>query len=340
MSSVITGQAHGKLLLFGEHAAVYGHAAVGIGLPFPLRVDLALPAGGALGADNSSAGAPRAPDLKLPGMTKEDADRLLAALRLAAEAEPAVTSVSGAIEISSQIPQGAGIGSSAALCAALSRLLLRAATGGEPPERVRRLAHAMEHAYHGTPSGIDTALALFDGLALLRADGARLPTLSPLTGGRFALAAGCLPRSGDTGTLVGALRRRIASGDPTALDAVNQLGAIAEESAALFRTAAEPVAPALARLADRAHRLLAGLGLSSSGLERAIDAGLRRGGLGGKLSGAGGGGAFFVVFNTPDAAVAALPAIAESSVPDSSNPVARFFALEWDGVSVRLLDAG
>ena len=34
------GKAHGKLLLFGEHSAVYGHPAVGVSLPEQTTVRL------------------------------------------------------------------------------------------------------------------------------------------------------------------------------------------------------------------------------------------------------------------------------------------------------------
>lgn len=335
MRTVLSASAHGKLLLFGEHAAVYGHPAVGLGLPFVLHANIVLhrdPAGRA-GPDTS-----QATGLVLAGMSDEDADRLRAALRLAAEVEPSLSRVAGSLSVSSEIPRGAGLGSSAALCAAISRALLAPGKKSARPEkRVHLLAHAMEHAYHGTPSGIDTGLALFDGLALLRAGTGSLPEPTALEGGRFALAAGCLPRAGNTGTLVGALRRRVAARDAAALDAVDRLGAIAEESAELFCAGAGPVAGPLARLAGSAQKLLAGIGLSSDALEKAIDAGVRSGGLGGKLSGAGGGGAFFVVFDSPEAATAALPTIAENCNSDSAGQGVPLFALEWDGTAVKLL---
>lgn len=65
----------------------------------------------------------------------------------------------------------------------------------------------------------------------------------------------------------------------------------------------------LGRMADAAHEELRALGLSSEELEAALNAGRRQGALGGKLSGAGGGGAFYLVFESESEANGALEAL-------------------------------
>ena len=58
----------------------------------------------------------------------------------------------------------------------------------------------------------------------------------------------------------------------------------------------------LGRLAGEAQELLAALGVSTPALDRILEAGRAAGALGGKLSGAGGGGAFFLVCSDEDTA--------------------------------------
>lgn len=57
------------------------------------------------------------------------------------------------IELQSQIPIGAGLGSSAALCVALSKFVL--AQAGKTEDLLVPLATHLEHFYHGKSSGMD-----------------------------------------------------------------------------------------------------------------------------------------------------------------------------------------
>ncbi len=124
-----------------------------------------------------------------------------------------------------------------------------------------------------------------------------------------------------------------------------ELGEIAESAASQFqrrpgaqrRDRSTAPASALAAFTARAQELLAGLGLSTPSLDRAIAAGLRHGGVSGKMSGAGGGGAFFVLFESAIAAVAALPVMRETFRDDPAEERPALYPLQWDGRSVRLL---
>ncbi|MFW6312973.1 MAG: hypothetical protein ACOC2N_03730, partial [Spirochaetota bacterium] len=73
-----------------------------------------------------------------------------------------------------------------------------------------------------------------------------------------------------------------------------------------------PDAVVLGRLADEAHTILASLGLSTDELDRALDSLRNAGATGAKLSGAGGGGAFFGVFVKRAEATAALESIGDA----------------------------
>ncbi|MFW5729561.1 MAG: hypothetical protein ACOCYG_07845, partial [Spirochaetota bacterium] len=79
---------------------------------------------------------------------------------------------------------------------------------------------------------------------------------------------------------------------------------IAHQAAALIRSpdAAERL-PELGSLAGRAHRLLGDLALSTPITEHCLRTATENGAVGGKISGAGGGGAFFALFEDPTAAL-------------------------------------
>jgi len=85
----------------------------------------------------------------------------------------------------------------------------------------------------------------------------------------------------------------MASGKQDVRDNLRMLGTIAAE--AKNHLCAGARADSIGKLADSAMEGLRALGLSDPWLEALLSEGKRSGALGGKLSGAGGGGAFFLV---------------------------------------------
>lgn len=275
--------ARAKLLLFGEHAAVYGHPAVGLALPWTLTVDHAP---GRLWT-TPGLGALAGPVLAL-------VERLEALARDEGLAPP----VRGQLRFQTTIPLSAGFGSSGSLCAALVTTFWPQLPLGTRD----RLAWRAEGLFHGTPSGIDTALALRDGWWALD------PSTKPVTARALPdpglyLVTGAVVREGHTKGLVAGLAERRQT-DPRVGALVDDLGAI---SARAIEALDGRRAEALPGLIGRARHALAALGLESNDLTQVLDSGSRQpGSLGGKLSGAGGGGAFFVAFSDPWSAKAAL----------------------------------
>jgi mevalonate kinase len=281
------GRASGKLILFGEHAAVYGHPAVGVSLQELTTVRLWAAGTG---------------DWDLSAIASEDQEtvrRILARLEaLLPELSPQARCK---VAVVSDVPRGVGFGSSAALCAALARAAL--AHAGElshsrapgNPFREWELAHDAEKMFHGTPSGIDTGLAILDGLFAFLPQPPALPEYRRLAGPPLHLVVAAVPRAEACGALVAMLGERMRAGHQETLDAIQALGGIA---GAALKALAGPTAGGaqeIAHLADQAMERLRALQLSSPWLDRLLDAGKRAGALGGKLSGAGGGGAFFLV---------------------------------------------
>ena len=286
-----TGHATGKLLLFGEHAAVYGHPALGISLPWRLELKIShLSATRRADSCRGIRGHPPLPEQ-------------LAAM-LGTPPRPAL------VEIRSQIPSGLGFGSSAALCVAAERAL----AGAMQPladAAAWRGAHEREQVFHGTPSGADTGLAAISGIGYLTWEGGRgRPRYEPVPAAELHLVVAAVPRRGDTRAHVAKVAQRMRAGDTATRDALRRLGQCSTEARALLLEPG-PSANDLGAVADRAQRMLAEIGLGDPAQERLLHAGRTTGASGGKLSGAGGGGACFLVCRDARTAARVLAAIGE-----------------------------
>ncbi|MGA2761770.1 MAG: hypothetical protein ABSG17_00255 [Spirochaetia bacterium] len=284
------GTGFGKLILFGEHAAVFGHAAIGVRLPERTAVTIQ-------GSETE------AWDLRLVAEPDQPVVR-----KLLGKLETLLPELAhrgrGEITIQSNVPRAVGLGSSAAVCSAMAEAALRCVTDadaspGSPSPATTpgltatwELAHELERIFHGTPSGIDTGLSLLDGLSAFSPRPPALPAWEPLSSAELWLCFGALPRAGGSAELIRGIGDRMRAGEPAVRDALSRLGAIASE--ARQSLASGCAASVIGRLADGAMDVLRGLGLSSPSLDWILEEGMRWGALGGKLSGAGGGGAFFL----------------------------------------------
>ena len=289
-----TGHATGKLLLFGEHAAVYGHPALGISLPW--RLELKISAVAETGRADSRHGSATPPPLP---------EQLRAIL-----GTPGMHAV---VEIRSQIPSALGFGSSAALCVAAERALAGAVAPHRSAAAAWRGAHERERVFHGTPSGADTGLAALAGAGYLTwASSGALPRYHPLPAAELHLVVAAVPRSGNTRAHIAAVAQRMRAGDTATRDTLRRLGRCSTEARALLLEPG-PSANDLGVVADRAQWMLAELGLGDRTQERLLHAGRAAGASGGKLSGAGGGGACFLVCRDARIAARVLAAIGEQA---------------------------
>ncbi len=306
MTNTVRTSAHAKLLLFGEHAAVWGYPALGLSLTATLTLEYEefIP-------DNEVSPTSRAWEF-WPQEQSDPLPDLIEIFQKLRTNRGLAPLPPGRLSLASDIPSGGGWGSSAALASAFARLFLPNAPL-EGPESLDEAAREGEKLFHGRPSGIDTALALRQGWWYLERDGDRL-NAKALPDRNPPLVAGALPRLTTTKDLVNGIaeqRQRDPSGTAQRLAT---LGELAKQAHVLVRSA--HFAPAaLGALMQTAQALLAELGVSHPALHSVFEAARHRGSLGEKLSGAGGGGAFVMVFPNHDSALAACTALQEAFSP-------------------------
>lgn len=84
------------------------------------------------------------------------------------------------VEVVSEFPHGAGLGSSAAFSVALTAALIKAVTGDTPDKQtISDWAFRCEHIFHGKPSGIDNSICSYGG-AILFQNGQIVETLTEM----------------------------------------------------------------------------------------------------------------------------------------------------------------
>lgn len=267
----------GKIILLGEHAVVYGFPALAAALDRGVRVHaVPTPAGGSLRLEIQPWG------VKLTADEDHAFARGLCAIADAVElGRPPLTLVGDA-----QIPPGAGLGASAAFAVATARALLTYMKKPTDAASVARAASASEDVLHGKASGVDVAVAISGGVGVFRkSSGLRPIQIKPL---RVLVGPSGSPRS--TAAMVDRVSQATSSNVDDAR--LRELGSLTDTgTTSLLRGDYA----ALGADMNRAHELLAGLGVSTPLLDGLCEQARKLGAHGAKLTGAGGGGAVIAI---------------------------------------------
>jgi mevalonate kinase len=291
------GVARGKVILFGEHAVVYGVPAIAVGIER-----------GARASARSLASGPstlRVRDYDVIVRGDDDATPLARAfqgvLRVTRDAGVAVGPVE--VEAEAELPPGGGLGCSAALGVAVARALDPGAAGEVIAER----AGAWEEVFHGNPSGVDAAVSALGGCVLFERGASGQPsTVTRIrVPGVVHLCVGNTGQASSTRSMVEAvaqLRERRPAITRRAFDAIDTL----VKSARIAIEAADR--RAVGQLLDLNQTLLSGLFVSTPEIEQMCGTARANGALGAKLTGAGGGGCVVALVDHPDAGARVLAA--------------------------------
>lgn len=279
-------RATGKAILFGEHAVVYGHPAIAIPLHGLSVRAQAVRTSGPVRLESPLFTGPvdRAPARLRPPVTA-----IMTALRAAGASEDSGVTV----RVHSDIPVERGLGSSAAVSAAI--VMSVSAAFDRAPSRAQRhqLIQAAERAAHGTPSGLDAYAVVAQ--APLWFEGGDVDPLAVARNLTFVVADTGV--AGNTRAAVGGVRARRAE-DPVRMDALlaglGELSATGRDALA----AGEPAAVGAAM--TEAHELLGMLGVGDDAVDTLATAALRGGAHGAKLTGGGLGGCILAVAQDDD----------------------------------------
>ena len=267
-------RACGKCILLGEHFVVYGAPAMALpltGVGTEVRVERDPDAEG-WELDST---APLTPD------ALGRSNQMLAAAVKGLDLHPGLRR---RVVVTSSIPLGHGLGSSAAFSVALTGALASSAGRRLTRQELRVRAHLLEELVHGTPSGIDDAVVTMERPVWF-VKGEEVEVLAPPALPRLVLASSGSP--GDTGQAVAHVRALMNLNRETRIDLCTEAQRVAREGRAALMSGD---APALGRLMDRAHELLQAIRVSTPGLDRLVGAARQAGALGAKLTGSGMGG--------------------------------------------------
>jgi len=270
------GVAHSKLILIGEHAVVHGQPAIAI--PFPLigvetvieqvsgsiKIDSAFYHGPMVHAPESLQGIVRCVNRTLDYLDIPKQDLL--------------------IRISSSIPPGKGLGSSASVAISIVRSLFAFANRTYSEDELLELANIAETFAHGQPSGIDTLTITSRSPVWFEKD-FPIEYLDLKEDYYFVVADS--GRVGDTRLSVESVARLLKSTPKRIQRKLEKIGELTHQAKSALEKAGKHI---LGGLLDEAQRELEALGVSDAGLNRLINFARQEGALGAKLTGGGNGG--------------------------------------------------
>jgi len=308
---VVRTSSPGKVILFGEHAVVYGEPAIALAVTRRFHMEVR-------------------PRDKGKGH-RVDGHRMTQAHHSYFKYAVENYWEGGPLDIStrSDIPSSSGMGSSAALTTSLMGALVELSGGSieDERERIARQSFATEYGVQGRASPTDTSTATMgqgillakepvDGLLWHVERGGAEWYIHRVDVPKLDIVVGFTGVKGNTGELVAKVRRYWERNN-FAKETVSDIGRLTMEGVAALGTGDKEL---IGRLMDRNHQLLTILGVNHPKLQRLIDA-ARPYSFGAKLTGAGGGGSMIALTDEPEKVSASIeaaggtPFIAEIGAP-------------------------
>ncbi|WP_457614189.1 mevalonate kinase [Methanopyrus sp.] len=289
----VTVRAPLKAILAGEHAVVYGYPAVAVALDTCVRVT-AEP-----GHDNFRVETKLSCEMDVRAeitrdgnvksfrseSLREELTYVAVAVRKASEEFDAPPSD---LKIASEAPPASGLGTSAAVTAAVLLALAEMSDVDVSKEDIRKLVREVELEVQGRASWTDATVVTYGGL--VRVSGREFESIEPKRDPVLVVAHSREPsRTGEMVHRVAKLREQL-----NVIDGIMELiGEIANDLEMALR---DGDLGTVGELMNVNHGLLAALNVSTRALEEIVHTFRSAGALGAKVTGAGGGGCAVALF--------------------------------------------
>ncbi len=285
----VTASAPAKVILFGEHAVVYGKPALAGAIDRRVYVT-ARERSDRTVILRSEDMKTKEESLQLDGLGMVDTGvefrYVKKALELAFDRAGSMTGIE--IEIDSRVPPASGLGSSAAV--SVSTLMAVLTLLGEEVSigEVAKLGHNVELAVQGAASPTDTATSAFGGILFIQPGmDSEMDRYDRITVADLPLVVGYTGIERSTEVLVDSVRVLRQRFQEIVDPIISDIGRITGEAKRMFETGDRE---GIGQLMNINHGLLEALGVCNDRLSRLVYASRNAGARGAKLTGAGGGG--------------------------------------------------
>jgi mevalonate kinase len=259
---MVTASAPGKVILFGEHAVVYGEPAIAGAIERRIHVEVERASGG----------------LRIHSGLKDN--------RYVEKAVEVVLDHLGetsglVIDITSDLPPASGLGSSAAVSVATIMAVARVLGSELEKKEIADLGYQVELGVQGAASPTDTYTSTYGGIQYIQPDKQRFTPIKAM----LPLVIGCTGMERSTKELVERVRKLRESFPHVISPIIKSIGILTRQAKKNLE-AGENVGD----LMNINHGLLETLGVSNNMLSSLVYTAREAGAKGAKLTGAGGGG--------------------------------------------------
>jgi mevalonate kinase len=272
---MIRVSAPAKIILFGEHAVVYGQSALAV----PVS-SLRATAEAEFHHDKLTI---IARDLDNKVIDFDGEDPLAESIRLTLQ-KLNIAAPQAKITVQSNIPIASGLGSGAAITTVIVRALCELTQQTLSTEEINQLVYEVEKIHHGTPSGIDNTVVVYEQPIYF----VRNHPIQPIENAfPLTLLIANTGISSLTKVAVGDVRKLLDHEPERIKTIIEKIGSIAQSARQAMQ---QGNISELGKLMFENHQLLQQLTVSSSELDNLVAAAKSAGALGAKLSGGGRGG--------------------------------------------------
>ena len=299
-----------KTILLGEHFVVLGEQAVAMAISLNSEVNVERRGDSSIYIRSltlNTSGTFKNDEFKLE-RGSEEARGVLEPLKMVAEAvcQRAKCLNTGVnIEIDSKIPVAVGLGSSAATAVSTIAAVSESLNAKLRRDEICDLAFVPERCIHEKPSGIDQTTSTYGGVILYK-PGKGFESI-PI---RYELpiVVGNSGKARSTGEQVAKVRKLFEERRDFVTNLANNAGELSTRGMDAIKNGDLRT---LGEIMISNHEILKKIGVSSQSLDRLVQASLKAGALGAKLTGAGGGGCI-IALTEKDAQQPVADAIQES----------------------------